>query len=149
MIKAILVGVIVGLILMATGYGQTPTRADLLKTIQHIESLAKETQAELDQEKAAHAQTQQALGTATLNLTTTKNEFDTYKKGVDDIVKKANEAIAAHDSLVKHLHRAKWIATGLVLAACGLLVLKIGGKIGLILGGIAAPSLIAFIWAWL
>ncbi len=63
--RAILTGVIVSVIWTVTSYAANPTRADLLKTLQHISALAKEQQAALDQEKAAHASVAAALGKAT------------------------------------------------------------------------------------
>lgn len=139
-------------IVLATGLMASqddPTQEELLQTVDHIQRIAEGAINDLVKEKEAHANTQAALDRAKLDLTSTQQEFDGYKLEVKNTVDRANEAIAAHDNLVKHLHRAKWIATALVLAACGLAVMKIGGKIGLMVGAIAAPSLIAFVWTWL
>jgi hypothetical protein len=72
--RAVIIGVIVGLVLMVTSYGQTPTRADLLKTVQHIQALAKEQQKALDEEKAQHNIVTNALASAVTSIARLQEE---------------------------------------------------------------------------
>ena len=153
MIKAILVGVIVVLVMMVTGYGQTPTRADLLATIKHIETLAQETQQDLDAEKAAHAQTKAALENAIRANHDTEQQFKSYQAAAESEIKKGNDAIAALAGVVKKLHRAKWILCAEWLAVCAFLALQVSKMPGLgtyALLGVAALAAAgcSAIWLW-
>jgi archaellum component FlaC len=130
------------------------TRADLLKTVEHMQSLAKELQSDLDSEKAAHADVGKALAETRLDLDTATTQVTTLKKQVNDLTKKANDAIAAHDHLVSKLHLAKWIVSGLWLGLCALVALRLQaipilGQYALYgVAAIAAGGTV-FIWLWL
>ena len=131
---------------------QNPTRAELLQTVQHISRLAKETQTELDAEKAAHAQTQTALDSAIASNHDTQMQFASYQLAAETQIKKGNDAIAQLNSVLKKLHRAKWILCGIWILAVGLAIAKaplavkqyaLYAGIGLIAAGCA------FIWWWI
>jgi hypothetical protein len=131
------------------GSQDAPTDDELLQTVDHMQSLAHEALDSLNAEKVAHAQTKIALDRAEVEVTTVTTNFDQYKQHVQETVDKANAAIAAHDHLVKQLHRAKFLACGLIAAVAAFIVFKVGGKIGLIAGGVLGVGGIAAIWAWL
>jgi hypothetical protein len=102
-----------------------PTKQELLQTIKHIETLATETQQELDAEKQAHAQTQTALDQS---LTANKNaqtSFGAYQKQAETEIAKGNAAIASLAHVVKQLHTAKWIMTGIWICLCGFIAIKL------------------------
>lgn len=152
MTRVILAAVIVVLCWWARPLpAQTPTRADLLATIKHIETLATETQQELDAEKQAHAQTTAALTQAVKANQDTQAQFVSYQQAAETQIKKGNDAITQLNGVIKKLHRAKWILCGLWVAAVGFLVMQlpmafkqyelIGGA-ALIAAGCAA------IWLW-
>ena len=119
-----------------------PTRDELLQTIKHIESLARDTQNQLDQEKAAHQQVQNAL-----NAATTQNQQ--LQSSIDSMAQKCNSAIAAEKHLSEKLHLAKWIMSGLAVAAIGFLALKLGYPLGLYIGGPIVGMALTYIWIWL
>lgn len=131
---------------------ENPTRAELLQTVKHIQSLAVETQQELDAEKQAHSQTQAALTAAQQATADAQNQFATYQKAAETEIQKGNAAIAQLNSVVKKLHRAKWILCGIWILAVGLAVAKaplaikqyaLYAGIGLVAAGCA------FIWLWI
>lgn len=131
---------------------ENPTRAELLQTVKHIQSLAIETQQELDKEKQAHSQTQAALTAAQQAAADTQNQFQSYQAAAEAQIKKGNDAIAQLNSVIKKLHRAKWILCGIWILCVGLAVAKaplaikqyaLYAGIGLVAAGCA------FIWWWI
>lgn len=128
-----------------------PTRAELLATVKHIETLAVETTQELAAEKQAHAQTQAALAAAQQATTDTQNQFNTYQKAAETEIQKGNAAIAQLNSVVKKLHRAKWILCGIWVLLVGFVVarLPLAFKQYELIGGAAAIAAgCAAIWLW-
>ena len=134
---------------LALASPENPTRQELLQTVAHIEKLAEETQAELEQEKLAHKGTQDALTFANSALSDTRAELKTYQNAVETITTKANQAIADRDHLLAKLHLAKWIMCALAVAAIAFVAMKIPPPIGLYIGGAAAVAAVGFIWFWL
>ena len=131
-----------------------PTKEELLATVKHIEALAKETQAELDQEKQAHAQTQASLDAAQKANDETKLQFQAYQKTAETEIAKGNAAILSLSHVVKKLHTAKWLMSGLWIALCAFVALRLQSIP--ILGayslyGVAAATVagVTFIWIWL
>ncbi len=138
MIRAIIIGIVVGLVLMATSYGQTPSRSDLLKTVQHIQALAKEQQVSLDNEKSSH----KAVETALINAT---NSISVLQKQVQAQTDKLNSTQDKLDKCAKALwwYRLRWwgawVVFGLGVIAClGLAFLKFTGRLALAAAPIAA-----------
>ncbi len=137
-IKAIITGVIVGFVLMVTGYGQTPTRADLLKTVQHIQALSRAQEAVLEQEKAQHNIVTNALASAVGSIGVLQEQ----------VQKQTDKLNATQDKLDKtakalwwyRLHWwGAWIVFGLGVVACILLAfLKFTGRLA-----IAAAPIVA------
>ncbi len=125
MVRAIIIGVVVGLVLMVTSYGQTPSKADLLKTVQHIQALAKEQQQELDQEKVQHAQVAQALSQATRDNTILQSR-------VNAITAKLNSTQDKLDKCAKNLWW--WRLHSLMMK---------------ILGGVLLLLVAVFVFLWL
>ena len=134
---------------LALASPENPTRQELLQTVAHIEKLAEETQAELEQEKLAHKGTQDALTFANSALTDTQKQFTTYKMAAEQEIAKGNQAIVDRDHLLKKLHLAKWIMSALAVAAIAFVAMKIPPPIGLYIGGAAAVAAVGFIWFWL
>jgi hypothetical protein len=128
---------------------QNPTRDELLATVKHIESLAIETQQELDAEKQAHASTKQALADSRAALLGTQTQFNAYQKATDAIVQNANKAIAERDHLLKKLHLAKLIVSALWIAIVAFVALKIPPPLGFYIAGGLALAGAAAIWVWL
>lgn len=131
-----------------------PTRAELLQTIKHIEQLAQETQAELDQERAAHDQTKLALDGAQKAAQDTQAQFTQYQKTAEAEIEKGNKAILALAHVVKKLHLAKFIMSGLWIALCAFIALRLQSIpiLGVYsLYGVAAAGVagVTFIWVWL
>ena len=62
---------------------------------------------------------------------------------------RCNKAIADLDHVLEKLHLAKWIMTGLALAACALLAFQIPPPIGLYAGGAAAVAATTAIWIFI
>lgn len=130
--RAILTGIIVSIVWTVTSYAQTPTRADLLKTVQHIQSLAKEQQAALDNEKALHAAVEKALINAT-------NAIAVLQKQVQDQTNKLNSTQDKLDKASKALWWYRlhwwgaWVMLGLGILACGAFAfLKFTGRLAVV-----------------
>ena len=155
-LRLILVALIIWLCWLAApkshGSQSQPTREELLQTVKHIQALAIETQQELDAEKQAHSQTQTALTAAQQATADTQNQFATYQKAAETEIAKGNAAIAQLNSVIKKLHRAKWILCGIWVLCVGLAVAKaplaikqyaLYAGVGLVAAGCA------FIWLWI
>ena len=91
---------------------ENPTRDELIQTVRHIESLAKNLQSDLDHEKAAHASA------------TTQNVQ--LQKAIDAQSVQLNKAIAERDHILKKLHLAKIIVSAVASALVIFIVLKLG-----------------------
>lgn len=125
-----------------------PTRAELLQTVKHIAALAKETQAELDAEKAAHANTEHSLASALQANQDTRSQFDSYRAACENEIQKGNKAVVALAALVKKHHLDLIILCGLWVGFVALLYLKAGtilGPAGVYIGGGLAIAGVAFI----
>ncbi len=139
MVRAIIIGVVVGLVMRLTAAGDTPpTRADLLKTVQHIQALAKEQEQALDNEKSSH----KAVETALINAT---NSISLLQKQVQAQTDKLNSTQDKLDKAAKalwwyRLHWwAGWMVFGLGIAACIIFAfLKFTGRLA-----IAAAPIVA------
>ncbi len=132
LLRAILTGIIVSIIWTVTSYGAQPTRADLLKTLQHISALAKEQQQALDQEKAAHAAVGAALGKATrdnTSLQTQNNPLTDKLNSTQDKLDKCAKALWYY-----RLHWwGAWIMLGLGVLACLVFAfLKFTGRLAVV-----------------
>lgn len=140
-----------GCIFNAVASQDEPTKAELLATVKHIETLAVTAQQDLAAEKQAHAQTQAALVAAQQATTDTQNQFNTYQKAAETEIAKGNAAIAQLNSVIKKLHRAKWILCGIWVLLCGIIITKIPlplKQYGLYAGlGLMAAGCAA-IWLW-
>ena len=123
-----IVGFLILLILSVFASPQNPTKEELLATVRHIETLAVETQQDLDKEKQAHAQVAQQLDQATA-------QNKTLQAAIDSMSERCNKAIASLDHVLKKLHLAKWIMSGIWVAVCGLVFLKAGYPLGVYIGG--------------
>lgn len=155
LIRLLLAALIIWLCWLARpvkGSQDNPTRAELLQTVRHISQLAQETQDELNQEKTAHAQTTAALQQAQAATQDTQNQFNAYQAAAETQIKKGNEAIAQLNSVIKKLHRAKWILCGIWVALCVLIITKVPlplKQYGLYAGGALMAAGCAAIWLWL
>lgn len=142
---------LVSLPVVALASSDNPTRQELLQTIVHIQSLAQETQKELDAEKAAHADTEKALNAAGAANLDTQTQFNSYQKAAEQEIKKGNDAITQLDSVVKKLHRAKWILCGVWVLLIGFVItqLPLAFKQYELIGGAALMAAgCTFIWVW-
>lgn len=131
--RAVLAGVIVSIIWTVTSYAapKPPSRTELLQTLQHINQLAQDQQAALDQAKAAHAAVAAALGKATrdnVSLQAQVNAQTAKLNAVQDKLDKASKALWWY-----RLHWwGAWIALGLgILAWIVVIALKAAGKLTL------------------
>jgi hypothetical protein len=135
---------------VALASSDNPTRAELLQTVQHISQLAKETQAELDAEKNAHAQTQTALNSAQQAVKDSASQFDSYQKAAEAEIQKGNNAITALAALVKKHHLDLIILIGLWVGLVALLYLKAGTMLGPIgiyaAGGLGLAGSMFILW---
>lgn len=125
-----------------------PTRAELLQTVRHISALARETQAELDAEKAAHTNTETALASALKANQDTRSQFDSYQAACETEIQKGNKAITALAALVKKHHLDLIILCGLWVGFVALLYMKAGtilGPAGVYIGGALAVAGVGFI----
>jgi hypothetical protein len=127
---------------MVSASQDQPTRDELLQTVRHVADLAKETQAELDAEKTAHSAVATELAQATA-------QNQSLQTAIDSMSARCNKAIADLDHVLEKLHLAKWIMTGLALAACALLAFQIPPPIGLYAGGAAAVAATTAIWIFI
>lgn len=126
----------------ASASQEQPTKDELLQTVRHIGQLAKDTQAELDKEKTAHA----AIGTQ-LTLATAQNK--TLQTAIDSMSARCNQAIADRDHLLGKLHLAKWIMSGLAIAAIAFVAIRLPPPVNLYAGGASAVAAVAAIWLFL
>lgn len=153
-IKWLVVAVIIylaWLVAPAKGSQDNPTREELLQTVKHIAALAKETQGELDAEKAAHSQTQSALDSAISSNHDTQMQFASYQLAAETQIKKGNDAIAQLNGVIKKLHRAKWILCGIWVLLVGLAITKVPLPLkayGIYIGAGLVAAGCAFIWWW-
>jgi hypothetical protein len=137
---------------LAFASADNPTRAELLQTVKHIAALAKETQAELDAEKAAHAQTEAALSGALKANQDTQSQFASYQAAAETQIKKGNDAIAQLNHVIKKLHLAKWILCGVWVALVAFVVMQLPlafKQYELMAGAAAIAAGCAAIWLWI
>ena len=123
--------------LSATPATAGPSRAELLQTVRHIESLAKELQTDLDKEKAAHA-----------SATTQNGEL---QQAIDKQAEQLNKAITERDHILKKLHLAKIIVSAVASALVIFIVLKLGilPPIMFYVIGAAIAAVNAAVWIFL
>jgi hypothetical protein len=135
---------------LAFASADNPTRAELLQTVKHIAALAKETQAELDAEKAAHAQTEAALSGALKANQDTQSQFASYQAAAETQIKKGNDAVTKLAALVRKHHLDLIILCGLWVGFVALLYLKAGtmlGPVGVyVAGGLGVAGVAFIIW---
>lgn len=75
----------------------------------------------------------------------TEVAFRAYKDASEAQITKGNEAIAALDHVLKKLHLAKLVVTGVWLALCAVILIKFKGLGLYVVGGIAVSGM-AWIW---
>ena len=123
--------------LSATPAAAGPSRVELLQTVRHIESLAKELQTDLDKEKAAHA-----------SATTQNGEL---QQAIDKQAEQLNKAIAERDHILKKLHLAKIIVSAVASALVIFVVLRLGIPPPLMFYviGVAIAAVNAAVWIFL
>jgi hypothetical protein len=116
---------------LASASQENPTRDELLQTVKHIQSLAHDLQNDLDQEKAQHAITQNALDDANDRAT----ELSKHDATVTAQLNTAEKSLWWY-----RLHWwGAWIALGTGVLACGILAfLKFTGRISLSAAQVAA-----------
>lgn len=123
-----------------------PTKDELLQTVRHIQSLAKDLQSNLDKEKAAHAEVAAALVNA-------QKENTTLQSQINALTDKANRAIADHDKVMKKYHFLKWIASFIAAGVAVLIVLQLRPLIpppfNLYAMGGAGAGAAALVWLFL
>jgi len=149
---ALAIGVIILLIIgavVASASPENPTRQELLQTVQHIQKLAQETQAELEAEKLAHKMTSDALTFADKALRDTTNAFAVYKSVAEQEIARGNKAIIERDHLLRKLHLAKLIMSVLAVATVAFVAMRIPPPLSLYLGAGASVAAVTFIWLWL
>ena len=118
---------------------ENPTRAELRATVQHIQSLAREIQTDLDNEKAAHAEaTKQTV---------------VLQAQVDAVTRQANKAIEDHAKILAKYHFLKLLASIIAAAAAIMIVLQFGTFIpppyNFYLMAGAGIGAAAAVWIWL
>jgi hypothetical protein len=91
---------------------ENPTRAELRATVRHIQSIAREIQTDLDNEKAAHAE---AI-----------NQTQVLQSQVNAITARANKAIADRAKILAKYHFLKLLASIIASAAAIMLVMQFG-----------------------
>lgn len=118
--------------------GPTPSRADLLATVDHIQRLAQDAEANLAKEKDLHLQTANAL-------TVTSKQLVDLQTRVNDVTDKANEYSAKYSAAEKSLWWYRlhwwgaWIMLGLGVLACAIVAfLKFTGKLAVAGAAVAA-----------
>ena len=121
----------------------------IAKTIAHRDALFQQhQQANATTNNEAKQQAAALVNAAATNDQSAKALL-AYQQSVAATVTKANAAIAALDHVLKKLHLAKWIMTGLALAACALIALQIPPPLGLYAGGAVAVAATTAIWMFL
>lgn len=103
-----------------------PSRAELLQTVRHIETLAGQLQSDLDNEKAAHASAAAALTSAQGNLKDATAKNLELQKAIDIQADQLNKAIVQLAHVLKKLHLAKIIVSAVASALVIFVVLKLG-----------------------
>src|SRR5581483_239750 len=110
---------------------EKPTPDELLQTVKHIQSLARDVQSDLDKEKEQHALAQKALGEANKRA----DKLAQHDKEVSDQLNDANKKLWWY-----RLHWwGSWIVLGIgVLLSIVFAFLKFTGRLSIAAAGVAA-----------
>ena len=117
---------------------ENPTRTELLQTVQHIERLSSQLQKDLDSEKNAHKQVEDALILGTKQNVTLQNQVNQVTdklNSVQDQLDKAKKSL----SWYRWHWWGSWVIFGLGIVACAIFAfLKFTGRLAIVGAAVAA-----------